>query len=157
MFTFAHLRFLSAVICTFVLFPVKKKPTDYKGLNPRFQNQNCSKLICSNLITHILVFHWRYTVGHIVFPLLFDSKFAHSKTESTTSHDSGMVHNMSIRSSLPPPTFSFLWYHFALLQLPSCEAYYDQLYCNIATKRIQLQKKYFINILKFQFLVTFHI
>ena len=27
---------------------------------------------------------------------LFDSKFAHSKTESTTSHDSGMVHNMSI-------------------------------------------------------------
>ena len=43
------------------------------------------------------------TVGHIVFSLLFDNNFAHSKTESAASQDSGMVYNMSIRSSLPPP------------------------------------------------------
>ena len=40
-------------------------------------------------------------LGHIVFPLLFDNNFAHSKTESAASQDSGVVYNMSIRSSLP--------------------------------------------------------
>ena len=53
-------------------------------------------------------FRGRCLVGHIVFSLLFDNNFAHSKTESAASQDSGMVHNMSIRSSLTPNIFIFV-------------------------------------------------
>ena len=68
---------LSTTVIWLLYCFLSKKTADYKGLNPRFQDQNSSRLICSNLITHILVFHWRYTAFKTQFEymLWFEMSF----------------------------------------------------------------------------------
>ena len=90
---------------------ILQSPADNNDRSPKhtFALFNC--LILTDFLKYEFYIYCRV---HLVFPLLFDNNFAHPKTESAASQDSGMVHNMSIRSSLTPNIFIFV--------IPLCHA-----------------------------------